>query len=143
MGKEIIDLKQYEDGKKKMMITCSHKGCNEKKDITKEYISVEKQNNIRRKSLGDKFDPACDELIIYGLGYKCEEHRWDQCWVCKYCNDAKFMSDWDLSIHQLVCSKKKLIPQEMNWWEWFRKINWGKMDEYKDEIHYIKSGDQE
>lgn len=143
MGKEIIDLTEYEEGKRKMTIGCSHKDCKEEKDITKEFIEVEKQNNIRRKALGDSFNTGSDELVIYGMGWQCEEHRWDRCWVCKHCHDAKFMSDWDLSIHELVCSKKKLIPEKMNWWEWFRSINWGKMKENKDEIHYNDNGKKE
>lgn len=136
MGKQIIDLEPYISGGKKMSKKCDHEGCKERKDITKEYIDVETQNNERRKTFPD-FNPACDELFLFLGGWYCEEHIWDGFHgVCKYCHNAKFLNDWDCSIHQLVCSKKDQIPKDMNWWEWFKSVDWSKTTEYDTEVHY-------
>ena len=54
-----------------MRIRCHHKGCKNNIDITKDYIVMEEQNNIRKQCKG--YDPACDKLYIFGR--KCEEHK--------------------------------------------------------------------
>lgn len=125
MGKEIIDLEPYILGKKQMMKKCDHKDCENNKEITDEYIRVEKLNNKRRETYKD-FNPGCDELVLFLGGWYCETHRWDTCWVCKYCHDAKFKDDWDLSIHEVICSNK---PKDMNLWDWFRTADWSKIRE--------------
>ena len=60
---DFIELEPYETGKKKMMFRCSHEGCTNRIDITKEYISMERQNNLR-KQVPD-YNPACDKLYIF------------------------------------------------------------------------------
>lgn len=68
---DLIDLEPYKKGEKKMMFECSHKGCKIDVDITKEYISMETQNNIRKQVEG--YNPACDKLYIFTR--YCEEHK--------------------------------------------------------------------
>lgn len=126
MGKQIIDLEPYRDGKKKMMITCSHKGCKEQKDITKEYIQVEEQNNKRRKSLGEKFEIGSDELAIYLMGWSCKEHIWDKHWICQYCEKARFLDDFDNVVHEVICKEMQNKPKDENAYDYLRRIDWRK-----------------
>jgi len=65
-----IDLEPYKSGKRKMMMKCWHEECENEIDITKDYISAETQNNLRKTS--PKYNPGCDELVIYGR--ECEKH---------------------------------------------------------------------
>jgi len=67
---DLIDLEPYRNGERQMMFTCSHDGCTNKVDITKEYITMEEQNNIRKQV--DGYNPACDKLYIFTR--YCEEH---------------------------------------------------------------------
>jgi len=64
---DIIDLEPYESGKRIMMFSCSYKNngirCDEKIDITKSFIIMEQQNNIRKTVKG--YNPACDKLYIF------------------------------------------------------------------------------
>jgi len=60
---DIIDLEPYESGKKQMMFRCSYEKCTENIDITKSFIIMEKQNNIRKTVKG--YNPACDKLYIF------------------------------------------------------------------------------
>ena len=60
---DFIDLEPYKTGERKMMFLCSHEGCSNKIDITKEYISMEEQNNIRKQA--PHYNPACDKLYIF------------------------------------------------------------------------------
>ena len=68
---DVVDLEPYENGDKKMMYRCSHGGCDGKIDITKEYIGMEEQNNIRKQA--PDYNPACDKLYIFTR--YCEEHK--------------------------------------------------------------------
>ena len=68
---DFIDLEPYRNGDKKMMFGCSHKGCNEKVDITKSYIIMEEQNNIRKQA--SDYNPTCDKLYIFTR--YCAEHK--------------------------------------------------------------------
>lgn len=56
MGRVIIDLTPYISGEKKMFKKCDHKGCEENKDITKDYIICETQkfspNNLSTGQAG-------------------------------------------------------------------------------------------
>lgn len=65
--REPIDLEPYKTGKRFMMNTCDH--CHKKKDMTKDFIMVETQNNIRKTS--PDYNPACDELVF--LGWVCDD----------------------------------------------------------------------
>ena len=67
---DYTDLEPYETGQKKMMMHCHHKGCPNNINITKEYISMEKQNNIRKQA--SDYNPACDKLYIFSR--YCPEH---------------------------------------------------------------------
>lgn len=67
---DLIDLEPYKKGNSKMMFRCSHEGCTNKTDITKEYITMEEQNNIR-KQVPD-YNPACDKLYIFTR--YCKKH---------------------------------------------------------------------
>lgn len=65
-----IDLEPYRNGERKMRFGCSREGCLEKIDITKEYIIMEEQNNIRKQA--PDYNPACDKLYIFTR--YCEVH---------------------------------------------------------------------
>lgn len=60
---DLIDLEPYKTGKRQMMFRCSHEGCKENIDITKDFIVMEEQNNIRKQVKG--YNPACDKLYIF------------------------------------------------------------------------------
>lgn len=68
---DVIDLEPYKSGKRQMMFRCSHDDCKEDVDITKEYISMETQNNIRKQVEG--YNPACDKLYIFTR--YCDKHN--------------------------------------------------------------------
>lgn len=68
---DLIDLEPYRNGERKIRMGCSHDGCSNKIDITKDYITMEEQNNIRKQVEG--YNPACDKLYIFGRD--CEEHQ--------------------------------------------------------------------
>lgn len=139
MGRELVDLEPYISGKKKMMKKCDHKDCEENQDITKDYIHVETLNNKRRTEYED-FNPACDELVLFLGGWYCETHRWDTHWICKYCHDAKFKDNWDLSIHELICSNKPKDGE--NLWGWFRRIDWSNMKENNKRLFEMTENDK-
>lgn len=130
MGKEIVDLEPYISGEKKMFKKCDHKDCEERQDITKDYIHVETQNNKRRKDYKE-FDTGCDEIVLFLGGWYCKTHRWDTCWVCKYCHDAQFKDYFSLCVHEIICSNLKQKPDEENAWNWFRSFDWSKAEEQR------------
>lgn len=66
-----IDLEPFIKGEHRMMFGCSWEGCKEKVDITKEYISMEQQNNIRKQA--PDYNPGCDKLYIFTR--YCPEHE--------------------------------------------------------------------
>ncbi len=66
--REPLDLSEYIAGTRTMWMTCWKCKVN-KTDITKDFISAETQNNIRKKS--PDYNPACDELVIFSR--TCED----------------------------------------------------------------------
>jgi hypothetical protein len=70
--REPIDLEPYITGKRAMMNTCYK--CKQKKDMTKDFIVVETQNNLRKQS--PDYNAGCDELVFFS-------------WTCQDCKDKK------------------------------------------------------
>jgi len=71
-----IDLEPYISGKRQMMMKCrgfDNSGCGKQIDITKQYISCETQNNLRKKS--PDYRAGCDELVIFPK--KCDSCQTD------------------------------------------------------------------
>lgn len=65
--RELIDLEPYRKGEKIMMNICDK--CKQMKDMTKDLIMIEEQNNKRKRN--PNYDPNCDELVFFG--WTCED----------------------------------------------------------------------
>lgn len=67
-----VDLEPYISGERIMQMKCKGfdgNGCGKPIDITKEYISCETQNNIRKQD--PQYREGCDKLYIFPR--KCDE----------------------------------------------------------------------
>lgn len=70
--REPIDLEPYKKGERKMMNKCDR--CEEKKDMTEDFIMIETQNNLRKES--PDYNAGTDELVFLG-------------WICRDCKDKE------------------------------------------------------